>query len=335
MHPSRLLPAAGGGYGGACEVLDVAGGAVQGSARGCANASGLWTGEERTVSDESLDPAFIRHLTLGVSASDSPDLARLGLPATHVREVLGEIADVVLAGGGKLAYGGHLDPEGYTPFLVARSRDAGRRDRPLLVCLPWSEHRRMRLTELRERSDLGPFGEVVCLDADGTPVDPAIGRGEEAVAEDDPQVRRRSLTSMRRYLVDRTGARVVVGGKRHGFSGALPGLVEESLIALEAGRPLYLAAGCGGATADIARALGVDDSAWTAGLDDAGMDDPILREGCARLEAFAGSAAWSGLNNGLTSDENSLLARSRQPGEIAGLVRRGLGRLATATRHDR
>jgi hypothetical protein len=34
------------------------------------------------------------------------------------------------------------------------------------------------------------------------------------------------------------------------------------------------------------------------------------------------------LDNGLTPDENSLLARSQQPGEIAGLVRLGLGRLA-------
>ena len=46
------------------------------------------------------------------------DLARLGLLDVHVRAALAEIARAVVDIGGRLAYGGHLEPGGTTTFLV-------------------------------------------------------------------------------------------------------------------------------------------------------------------------------------------------------------------------
>jgi hypothetical protein len=62
----------------------------------------------------------LRGIQVGISVSKSPDLARLGLLEAHFRLALGEIARVVLVSGGGLIYGGHLNPEGYTAFLVSR-----------------------------------------------------------------------------------------------------------------------------------------------------------------------------------------------------------------------
>lgn len=283
---------------------------------------------ECAVNDVLLPETFLTDLRLGLSASGSADLPRLGLRENHLRSVLGEIARVVLVGGGKLAYGGHLDPTGYTAFLASELQRYGRRDQPLLVCLAWNEHRRLSLAELDSRTDLGMFGKVICLDVDGSPIDPARGRGEDPVPEQDPETLERALTSMRRYMGTQINGRVLIGGKRRDFSGAIPGLMEEALIALEAGQPLYLAAGCGGATVDIARALGVDDCAWLPSPPDAAAEDPRLVDGYARLAAFADSADWDGLRNGLTPEENARLARTSRASDIAAYVSLGLGRIA-------
>ena len=125
-----------------------------------------------------------------------------------------------------------------------------------------------------------------------------------------------------------TQARVLIGGKRHGFEGEIPGLMEEALFALGAKHPLYLAGGFGGVTLDIAASLGVDDGTWLPARPDTPADDPRLVAGRVKLRALAQDRAWTGLNNGLTDDENRRLAASHRPGEIASLVGLGLGRRA-------
>src|SRR6266436_8912151 len=87
----------------------------------------------------------LTNVRLGISVSDSPDLARLGLLETHFRLALGEMGRCVLLASGRLVYGGHLDPSGYTAFLARELERYAQRDRPLLLCLSWSEHRKLPL----------------------------------------------------------------------------------------------------------------------------------------------------------------------------------------------
>ena len=60
----------------------------------------------------------LARVRLGVSASPSSDLERLGLLEEHFKLALGELARTVLVLGGHLLYCGHLDPKGYTSFLI-------------------------------------------------------------------------------------------------------------------------------------------------------------------------------------------------------------------------
>ncbi len=61
----------------------------------------------KTEKEEELLPSnAFTGIRLGISVSDSADLARLGLLETHFRLALGEIARCVLVSGGQLAYGG-------------------------------------------------------------------------------------------------------------------------------------------------------------------------------------------------------------------------------------
>lgn len=265
---------------------------------------------------------------VGISISASPDLDRIGLRESHFQQAVAELARLVLTSGGSLAYGGHLDPWGYTAFLLQELRSYGRTARPMLVCLAWQEHRRLPLSELeRRREQAGSLAEIVCLDPDGREIDPAEGRGEAPETGIDPQIVRRALTAMRRYMNERIDGRVLIGGKRHGFQGEIPGLVEEALLALEERLPLYLAGGFGGVTLDIARALGVDGGGWLPSPSEGPAQDPRLLAGLERLLAITARPGWDGLRNGLTDAENRRLAASYRPGEIASLVGLGLGRL--------
>lgn len=258
--------------------------------------------------------------------SDSPDLSRLGFMETHIRLAVGEIARGVFVAGGRLAYGGHLEPEGYTAFLMRELDRYGRNDRPLLVLLALQEHRKVPLSRLRAlKNGLGLKAEIVCLDRDGQVMQPDHGRGEDIVIVPEGDERRIALTSLRREMVRRTNARILIGGRRHGFQGAFPGLVEEAAIALEAGQPLYLAGGFGGITYDIAIALGLDDGTWMPPLPDGQAPDPRTLAGLSRLHEIAHQIG--GVRNGLTADENRRLAASHRPSDIAALISIGLGTL--------
>ena len=57
-------------------------------------------------------------------------------------------------------------------------------------------------------------------------------------------------------------------------------------------------------------------------------DDPRLQVGLKLLEQAAGKSGWKLNSNGFTDEENTLLAATYRPSEIATLVGVGLGRIA-------
>lgn len=276
-----------------------------------------------------LPPDALRGKQLGLSVSDSPDLDRLGLLNTHFRMTLGELARTVIIAGGSLYYGGHLQPGGITNFLIEELHRYGRRDRPLKVCLAWTVHRAMSQDQIVEQKELlGLFGEIHFLSRDGDRLD---GPVEEPVI-DDPSAdeRANALTSLRTYMTANTSARIVIGGKRSGFQGDMPGILEEVLFALERRQPLYLAGGFGGAALDAIRSLRPSYAEWFPTAQDAPAQDERLLKGLERIEEAVAAAKWDGFENGLSEDENRLLAASYRPSEIAALVGKGMGRLIGA-----
>ncbi len=274
-----------------------------------------------------LSPDALAGIRVAISASESADLDRLGLVETHFRLALGEIARSILVGGGKLAYGGHLDPDGYSTFLQHELHRYSRRDRPLLICLALPEHRKLSLDDLnKKKAEMGLWGEIVCLGADGAPIEWNANRRPAPDPVIDDPGKRRSLTALRQYMARNTNGRILIGGRREHFQGDLPGVLEEAIIALEHGQPLYLAGGFGGVTFDIIKALGVDDGEWFPPRSNVGAPDERLTEGLARLFEMAAGKGSKCLGNGLSVEENRRLASTPRPSDIAALVSLGLGR---------
>ncbi len=279
-----------------------------------------------TPRTELLPADALKGKRLGISASDSPDLDRLGLTETHFRMTLGELARTVVIAGGDLYYGGHLQPEGITAFLIDELHRYGRRDRPLKVCLAWTVHRRMSAEQIAEQKKfLGLFGEIHFLAPDGKRLD---GPVEGAPQEDFPaEERAAALTGLREYMTINTNARIVVGGKRAGFEGKMPGIVEEVLQSLERRQPVYLSGGFGGVTLEIIRTLRPEFTEWLTPQASAPEPDARLTEGLECINQVAVEKGWDGFANGLSDDESRLLAASYRPSEISALVGRGLGKL--------
>lgn len=282
-----------------------------------------------------LPKEALRGLAVGISVSETADLSRLGLAETHLRLLLGEVTRTVLLSGGSIVYGGRLDPNGYTAFLWHEVERYVRPNEPLVACLPWSVHRAMAIDSLRAaRQELGLNGRLVCLDLEGVPIDPEHGRVGDQPEPVDPDDVVRGLTAMRRYLAEVTDARLFVGGKREGFQGRMPGVLEEALFAIEAKQPLYLAGGFGGVVGDLVRALGVPGTEWLAPLP---LEEgrPVAADWLSRLPHIDIDDVVA--VNGLTEKENERLATAYRPSEIASLVAAGLGRraISDASKEDR
>ena len=157
---------------------------------------------------------------------------------------------------------------------------------------------------------------------------------------------------MRQRMAEDCHARVILGGKKSGYSGRLPGQAEEAWAHLKTGKPVYVAGGFGGCAAMVARALAGDTSqlpnetsAREASADYRARCDDFDRE--AQRLGFALPAGLDGLwaffaecgrgffhgdgateenvwSNGLTVAENRRLFTTIHPEEISSLVLQGL-----------
>ena len=277
-----------------------------------------------TPDDPLLKRDALSGVRIAISASESPDLPRLGLMETHFRLAVAEIARSVLVSGGKLAYGGHLDPSGYTVMLVKELQRYSRRDKPLRIYLAWQEHRKFsKATYDKQVEDLGLFGEIVCLDPSGNPVAWGSGRGDAPEPVMDAAVRAKALTALRVQMAQQENGRVIIGGKKAGFQGVMPGVLEEAIASIENHQPLYVAGGFGGIAANIAARMGRLDANWLPGMADPSSLDPRAVAGLDRLSSL-GVKGWP--ENGLSDTESTQLAATHRPSEIAALVSLGLGR---------
>jgi hypothetical protein len=191
------------------------------------------------------------------------------------------------------------------------------------VYLAWQEHRKLSKVEYEKQvNELGLSGEIVCLDLAGQPIAWGSGRGAAPEPVVDASVRMQALSGLRVYMAKHASGRVIIGGKRIGFEGAMPGVLEEAVASVCNGQPLYVAGGFGGVATDIALRAGMLGSNWLPVQ--AGGAGAGLVQGLDQLSDLAKKRGWP--DNGLSSDENAQLAATYRPSEIAALVSLGLGR---------
>ena len=254
---------------------------------------------------------------IAISASNSPDLQLLGLSEQHLFDAMTEVSRHLLALGSRVIYGGDLRENGFTELLfelVSRHRrdaDYGDDRSSAMNYLAWPVHMQKEASELEELSkDLAGIAKLVLFDLHGArlPLSERLHQSPSAPNDVDWY---KGLTSMRRAMLHDTQARIIIGGRVEGYKGAMPGVAEEAILSLRANQPLYIMGGFGGCARDIAETIKIAPCLIADKPNWAGRE---MFDGCT----------YNNLNNGLTFEENSILAQTPHVDQAITMILRGL-----------
>jgi SLOG cluster2 len=226
--------------------------------------------------------------SVALSASDAPDRARLGLPAREVDRALFSVCTVLVRAGARIVYAGNLDPKGLTfgMFRHLTGAYAAAHKAPFIHIVPEPILRAASfdtlLSALREGAAV--VATLIHIEDSLLPIRAVedglrIGEGRSRIRlADHAQFEnwlnaRKAVDSAtafslaRKAMTEVSDARILLGGKMgllhhlsDAYQGAMPGIVEEAIFALEAGLPCVPLGAFGGAARDVAIALNLLES---------------------------------------------------------------------------
>jgi hypothetical protein len=145
-----------------------------------------------------------------------------------------KIVKYIFGSNAKIQYGGDFRKEGFTQFMIEElaiiNSRLNHKGKPLTVY-------KLGLSANEEfRSFYSKYNALI-----------KVEEIEELLIDVDEQVNRKyQLSLMRRKMVDHTDYMIVSGGKLSGFSGLLPGVLEEVLIGIFLDVPVYIYSSYGG-----------------------------------------------------------------------------------------
>ncbi|WP_158616718.1 TIR domain-containing protein [Corallococcus sp. CA054B] len=275
------------------------------------------------------------------TSNDEEDLEVCGQSTEHLDAVLSGMALHMFVLGASFATGGDFRSNGFVTRLIdsvrpyARENAVAERFESHIV---WPIHKEWKMEDMEERElhvtlVLHPppnsrAGPSVRMDSKIPPLEWAL-----------------ALTEMRRSLIKNATCLVAICGRRFGFRGRYPGVLEELALAIELKIPVYLVAGLGGVTRDVWDVISADDPAWSPDVFDLQQHiekaeeyaelvkdlahEPSLKPDFSGVRMLLRRLGLKGLSeiNRLTEDENRQLASSRSPLEIHALIAKGISRL--------
>ncbi len=226
----------------------------------------------RLVPQERLEdgaPLELGNLRVALSGGGAnADVAAAGLGMRHVNDVMFRLSQRLLEAGAKLEFGGALSnhDDVLTKGVIAAAEGWYRltqvppnepEDSPLTNYAAWPFY---RFIDARQQAELFSVCRFVPIDPDeeGWPVardfdpnDPAHARWGAG-----------ALSKMRLECSKACGVRVVFAGKLRGWSGYMPGILEEVALSLEANKPVLVIGGFGGMAHELARFLADPQNPW-------------------------------------------------------------------------
>jgi hypothetical protein len=226
---------------------------------------------------------------IGLSVSESADLAALGMLDGEDKLFLGAVLTPLVYSGARVAYGGRIAHRGTTNFTweisgqlaeAYRRQDTALGQRPMIHYLRAADAGSVGSDQLFSHAlRLGSHSEVRLLLDDavvatmlptGRIVDVHAGLGPPVAVASGAELAKipelavffsgnsdSGLAGMRRAVTRDTDARIIMGGAIARTSEGLSGVVAEAISALDAEKPLLIIGGVGGASRDIAARLGL------------------------------------------------------------------------------
>lgn len=275
--------------------------------------------------------------SVAISVSEAQNSDVLGYGTDMIRDLTIELSRHLLIAGANMVYGGDLRKGGYTELFSDMSLQyknyQGNVDRETFFFrnyFAWPIHlsftKEMKLYYANSR--VKPVFVECPEEYKGDKYKPIA-----PVNNENNYIYALSLLKMRKQMETDTDARVILGGRTSGFSGFMPGVIEEFVQAVKVGHPIYLLGGFGGAASIITSLINKEKSV-----------EDVIKEACEepryadfmsfchnqgidmgynKLKEFVANGI-NCLNNGLENEDNYILFQSTDVIEIVGLIIKGL-----------
>lgn len=286
----------------------------------------------------------MEHLTNGtklegniaISVAVSNDLSSLGVGLEMLKDLTIELSRHILKAGGKMIYGGNLTKDGFTKKFKDLSRQYGKYEKAkedvvyFTNYLTWPIYNNISIEDEAEYR----ASRVKLVYAEPSRFVSPEQRNKFILSDNnDNRFLCATSLSLRRQLAEKeANARILVGGKTFGYSGCMPGLVEEFLVALNNHHPIYLIGGFGGIAKRIAQIIEKKEGNTSEQLLKLVLSDPkyesfynyYISKGQNIDYTFLDKVSIDDLNNGLSIEQNIRLFYSVNIMEIVSLVLSGL-----------
>jgi len=295
--------------------------------------------DQKELEIQSRKKGILDGMRIAISVSENEELENLGLSKQHLRDIMIELARYLMANGGTLLYGGHLQKEGYTRLfaeLAYQYKFLNDKSFRFVNYFPFPNSKDLTIDVKADfwKQQVEPV-EIEIPKHLGV-VD--INRHYDAEKNiEDKYIFSECFSDMRNTMAQNSHARIVVGGKQSNFLGYMPGIVEEAYYSLKANKPLYIIGGFGGAAKSLSKVIcGEIPNSLTNKYQYA--DEVLQRFRKAYFEKASVPIDYDNLIdffkqfnldvfsnlNGLTVNENLVLFESQNIHEIVFLVMKGL-----------
>jgi len=280
-----------------------------------------------------------KRIGISISEPEINELKNKGQNEMHLLKLSQYIANYTLAGGATLIYGGDLRKGGYTEQLLQEAQVLKDRLKTSEIHLKNYIAWPIYLADTLEvKKWIAQYKEL--LEMKEIPIDEDVldfVQTEKKFLPPDTinnkYVWGKSLTKMRYGMIKECDVRVCAGGRKVGYKGKMPGVLEEILIASEQGCPLYLLGGFGGVVHDVCELLQNNRCSDSLTEQWQILHNKEYRELLQKYKEQGEEVYYLelqdklrhiDLNNGLTKEENEILFNTVYVDEAVSLILKGL-----------
>jgi hypothetical protein len=276
--------------------------------------------------------------TIGISISDPADneLIDIGQSEEHLKQLSQDVARHLLARESTLVYGGDLRPDGFTTFMLDEAQALQARLSSTKVhlknYLAWPIFTNKDTKEMKKRyRKIAKMVEISPADEVNDQI-PDIKSFLKPDSLEHRYIWSRCLSKMRNQMITDCDIRICAGGKHAEYKGAMPGVLEEVLIAIAQKKPIYLLGGFGGVSKSLCELIKTSKvpekltKQWQIDNNNEYIElYDMLQTNAPDYDNLANVISLESLNNGLTPEENESLFNTPYADDAIRLIFKGLG----------
>lgn len=205
----------------------------------------------------SNDREILNNFRIGISISSplQETYSSFNLHNDHLMRLSQDLARHLLVRSGTIIYGGDLRKDGFTQFILDEAVALKSRTNSDSIHvenhLAWPLYKDdPKMVAWRSK-----YASVIKTIEHDIPQDIVNGVDKNEFLPpnsiESKYIWSRCLTEMRKKSISSSSARICAGGKLTNYNGKMPGVLEEILLALEFGKPIFLLGAFGGVVSEV------------------------------------------------------------------------------------